>query len=154
MNALPQKPISRTIIYSAAGPHVVAEVLDGELTLINLDTGQYFAAGGPAVDVWEIVSAGATAPDVDKIVGSRYPAPIPTVTAEVTRLMQIYHDLGLITEAQKRATLEHTSAKREAKTWESGWIEVYGDMKELLLLDPIHDVEDAGWPPVKVGKSS
>jgi hypothetical protein len=22
----------------------------------------------------------------------------------------------------------------------------YSDMQELLLLDPIHDVDDAGWP--------
>jgi hypothetical protein len=154
MNTLPHKPLSRALVYSVAGPHVVTEVMDGELTLINLDSGHYFAAGGPAIDVWEIVSTGATAPDVDSIISARYAVPIATVTAEVMRLLQIYYDLGLITEAREAASLERPTAEYETKTWEAGWIEVYGDMKELLLLDPIHDVEDAGWPPVKVGKSS
>jgi hypothetical protein len=28
-------------------------------------------------------------------------------------------------------------------------LEVYTDMQDLLLLDPIHDAEEAGWPLTK-----
>jgi hypothetical protein len=28
-------------------------------------------------------------------------------------------------------------------------LEKYTDMQELLLLDPIHDVEEAGWPKAR-----
>ena len=37
--------------------------------------------------------------------------------------------------------------------WPGGWIEAYGDMKDLLLLDPVHDVGAAGWPgtPPNIG---
>ena len=33
-------------------------------------------------------------------------------------------------------------------------LEKYTDMQELLLLDPIHDVEEAGWPKAKPGAAA
>ncbi len=30
--------------------------------------------------------------------------------------------------------------------FEAPVLESYSDMQDLLLLDPIHDVDDAGWP--------
>jgi hypothetical protein len=153
MNAEPETPLSRTSIFSAAGPHIITQLLDGELTLINLDTGQYFAAGGPAVDIWEIVAAGASASEVDEIISSRYSTSTATVTAEVMRIMQSYRNFGLITKAQEKSGRSHSAVEQAARTWEPGWIEAYGDMKELLLLDPIHDVTDSGWPPAKLEES-
>lgn len=154
MTSSPQTPVSHTLAYAAAGPHVVTQLFDGELTLINLDTGHYFAAGGPAVDVWEIVSAGAKASEVIDLVSSRYAAPGAIVNVEVVRILQSYRDFGLISETPQAAAVRRTPIAPEAKTWETGWIEVYGDMKELLLLDPIHDVASAGWPPVNRGSPS
>jgi hypothetical protein len=34
------------------------------------------------------------------------------------------------------------------KLWPGSWFEVYGDMKELLLLDPVHDINQGAWPPL------
>jgi hypothetical protein len=41
------------------------------------------------------------------------------------------------------AVLEQTG---EALVYAKPELQVYSDMKDLLLLDPIHDVSEEGWP--------
>jgi hypothetical protein len=31
---------------------------------------------------------------------------------------------------------------------------VFGDMQKLLLIDPVHEVDDAGWPVQPEGRKS
>jgi hypothetical protein len=36
-------------------------------------------------------------------------------------------------------------------SWAEPVLDKYTDMQELLLLDPIHEVDDAGWPHTLTG---
>jgi hypothetical protein len=36
-----------------------------------------------------------------------------------------------------------------AGSWSSPVLSIYDDMQDLLLLDPIHDVDESGWPAIK-----
>jgi hypothetical protein len=46
--------------FTPAEPRVAAKILDGELIVINLDTGYYYASTGAGVAIWKQVEAGAT----------------------------------------------------------------------------------------------
>ncbi|MEM1088402.1 MAG: PqqD family protein, partial [Pseudomonadota bacterium] len=41
---------------------------------------------------------------------------------------------------------ENTIPEKPAGSYELPELTVYEDMQDLLLLDPIHDTEDEGWP--------
>lgn len=51
---------------------VAAKVLDGELIVINLDTGYYYASTGAGVDIWQQIEVGASLRQVIATLVSRY----------------------------------------------------------------------------------
>ena len=54
-------------------------------------------------------------------------------------------DEGLLTETPDASTSDGL-ALVPASAFEAPVLSKYTDMQELLLLDPIHDVDDMGWP--------
>jgi hypothetical protein len=40
------------------------------------------------------------------------------------------------------------------KTWQAPELSIYEDMQDLLQLDPIHDVDETGWPARKLEDAS
>jgi hypothetical protein len=61
---------------------------------------------------------------------------------------------GIIVETDSRPeSQELPSLVRETKTlFNAPNFEVHNDMQDLLVLDPIHEVDDAGWPSLKPPK--
>ena len=103
-------------------PDVLDEVFDGEAVLVNLRTGRYYSLDARATDVWRAIVAGD---------------PLPAGSAGFVR--------QLVTEQ-----LAVTDGALPDAPGESGGpvMEVFTDMEDILLLDPIHDVDydAAGWP--------
>jgi hypothetical protein len=133
---------------SLAGDHIVSRLFEDELTLINLDSGDYFAAGGVVADIWHIL---ATPTPLDRLidkVSARYRVD-PAVAAEEirTHVAQLLAH-GLIARVRPAAAEPRPPAPvpSEPADWPNSWFETYSDMKDLLLLDPVHDVEDGVWP--------
>jgi hypothetical protein len=73
------------------------------------------------------------------------------LAAFVDQLLE--HEL-VVASAAGEASAE-PAAEAEAETqdalppFRAPQLEVYSDMRDLLLLDPIHDVTDVGWPTAK-----
>ena len=104
-------------------PHVLDEVFDGEAVLVNLHTGRYYSLDDDATAIWRALVAGDPLPEGDG------------VAAFVHRLADeqlIVHDGDL--------------PERNGDGGPS--MQVFTDMEDILLLDPIHNVDyDAsGWP--------
>jgi len=136
------------VAYEVADKNIISKLFDNELTLINLANGQYFAAGGSAVDFWELATVGAAPETVVEAIVTRYDASADVVRADIDRVAELFIQNGLIKTAAAKAININLPPPAAIKPWKAGWLEVYGDMKDLLLLDPIHDVEQE-WPEAK-----
>jgi len=103
-------------------PDVLDEVFDGEAVLVNLRTGRYYSLDTAATEVWGAVVAGEPLPDGG--------------AAFVRRLVD--EELAITDEL-----LPEPSDDDDGPS-----MEVFTDMEDILLLDPIHDVDydAAGWP--------
>ena len=102
-------------------PDVLDEVFDGEAVLVNLRTGRYYALDAAATEVWRAVVAGEPLPE-----GS-----------------------GAFAHRLVEEELVVADGALPAPDGEGGpAMQVFTDMEDILLLDPIHDVDyDAsGWP--------
>jgi hypothetical protein len=101
-------------------PDVLDEVFDGEAVLVNLRTGRYYALDTRATEVWRAVVAGEPLPPGSEGFAGR-----------------------LVEEAL--AVSDERFPDPEA---DGPGMEVFTDMEDILLLDPIHDVDydAAGWP--------
>lgn len=138
--------------YRANTPSVVADVIDGEAIIIHLQAGTYFSMTGSALTIWEMIAQGASVQQIIDGMVARYegnPLNISFATAPfLTQLLE--QDLiapvnGETPEAALPAAALQ-AADGQKQPFETPRLEIYRDMQNLLMIDPIHDVGEAGWP--------
>lgn len=120
--------------YQIAGHHITSEQFADEAVVLNLHTGQYFGLNGPARAYWERIISG---------VSLRVSFASPDETTRAEAFVQTLIEYGLIvpTEAATASVSEQAVIAGEPV------IDVYDDLADLILADPIHDVDaSAGWP--------
>lgn len=132
----------RAAQFEAAGPDIVAEDFGGEIVVLNLANGRYFSLPGLSAGIWRDLAAGCTPAaliDLARPAGPAMAAAVETVAA------------GFLAEGllRRRAspTAPPTVQSVFGETADLPVMESYDDMADLILADPIHDVdENVGWP--------
>lgn len=124
-------------------PSVVDEEMEGELLAIDDTTGKYFAVRGTGLWLWSVLRSGV---DLAQLIASLDPTVAADVDAFVTRL----DAAGLLIDAPAAASVDAASTAdlEPPVPWSPPEFEVHDDLQDLLLLDPIHEVTDAGWPNI------
>lgn len=123
---------------------VAAEKFDDEFVLINFGRGTYFSLRHIAVDVWEQFETGASPEEVSRRVQERFGVSGDEVSQEIDRCIRALVDEELLCEADAAGPVPETWA---SESWAAPLVEVYSDLKDLIVLDPIHEVDDTiGWP--------
>ena len=129
-----------------SSPNIGARSFGDEVVVANFLSGIYYSLLGSAAQVWEGLMAGLPLGRVvDEIaaVGGLDRAAL----AEAAR--KLVDDLlaeGLIVEGTATEAAAWVPAPPEGERYELPVLERYTDMQDLLLLDPVHDVEEMGWP--------
>jgi hypothetical protein len=123
-------------VYRIRGPQVVHETVDGEVIAIDFATGSYYSLRDGAEAAWSSLAAeeAPTAEVVAAAVAVRFPehGTVGGVGAFLDQLV----DEGLIVRDGPAS-----GGAMNGLTFEK-----FTDMEELILLDPVHDVSEAGWP--------
>ncbi|WP_309386008.1 PqqD family protein [Cerasicoccus frondis] len=132
-----------TIYYRKKGPDIVTESMDGEVVIIDIDTGAYYSLEEAGAYAWNNLIAGASKDAVVNVLKSKFPE--ANVDEQISTLIASLGDAGLLCEAEAPAAEAPLSEDLPASC-EKFNLECYTDMKDLLMLDPIHEVEEAGWP--------
>jgi hypothetical protein len=139
--------------FEVSRPEVVGSVVDGEVVAINLDTGSYYNIAGAGTDVWTAVEGTASAEEVTARLAHRYAAPVDEIAAAVTRFMEELFGEGLIRPAEADGPRPEPTAGDLPSNGQTAFsppvLEKFTDMEDLLLLDPVHDVTERGWPHEK-----
>lgn len=126
---------------------VVYEQMDLELTVINLEKGHYFIGKDSAVDIFLMLENPMTVDDLLVQVQAIYSVQESVLRDEVTSLIDMWLTNDLIAESDESPAVKPQSAS-ELKPWTKPVFIAFDDMKDLLLLDPIHetDLDQQGWP--------
>ncbi len=128
--------------------NVVHETVDGEVIAIDLANGSYYSLSGCGPVVWELLAAGATAAEVRAALAARFDAEPEAIAASVEALLAGLRENQLIVAAGEGAapTPAKPAASGGREDFDPPVLERYTDMKDYFLLDPIHEVDKAGWP--------
>lgn len=142
--------MTETLLYSINRSKVVYDKFDDEVVLINLENGNYFSIRGVAVLVWDLFSSGSDQRSVVSILAQTFGQPREILTADVAEFIGrlLEEELMIVSDS----TLEQTTSalpKTAAVNYAKPVLEVYSDMQDLILLDPIHEVDETGWPNAK-----
>jgi hypothetical protein len=134
-------------------PQVVGEVIDGEAVIINLESGIYYSLDGVGGDIWACVERGLPLPGIVDEIGGKYDADQATVDKAVNTLVDELVSEGLVTlysgDGTEQTPVEAAKPDAPLASFKAPVLIKYKDMQDLLLLDPIHEVDELGWPNVK-----
>jgi len=138
--------LSRT--YRVNAPKVLYEAFEDETVLINLDSGSYYSFSGSGAVIWDCIvrgdSVGSVIENLQEHFGGR-DGIAPAVQDFVSELIEE----NLLVEESSGAgkNAKQTRAKMiTSPQFERPALQKYTDMQDLLLLDPIHEVDETGWP--------
>ena len=132
-------------------PTVTHETIDGEAVIINLDSGNYYSLVDAGSLIWALVDRGASASEVQELLQQSYQGDSTDIDRGVQELLAQLQQENLIvpvdeaTAADLAGVLPSTNG-HDKPSFNAPSLNKFSDMQELLLLDPIHDVDEAGWP--------
>src|ERR1700683_5591822 len=129
-------------------PSVIYERVDDELVAIDLDTGTHHSMQGAATDAFVLLSEGATAVELADALAARYAAtPAQIVTALEPFLKQLQEEplIASVKTRKPRGPLR-VGGQKSGLPFVDRSLQAFRDLEVLLLLDPIHEVGEEGWP--------
>lgn len=129
--------------YQLNSPPCIAELVDGEYVVINLDSGKYYNIVGLGAQVFQYLTLGVPVSALHLAMSEDN-----SVLSQLDQFISQAVDEGMLKAAVIADTLELPKPVLDkALGIETLTINVYTDMQELLVLDPIHEVDEAqGWP--------
>jgi hypothetical protein len=128
-----------------AGDHILCKEFENELTVINLSSGEYFALGGAAVEIWPLLEAGETKAGILAALAQAHGLSEDALLGDLESFLSTLEERGLV--SSRDAQVKPMSAlSAEGRDYEPPWIQSFDDLKDLLLLDPVHDVSGGAWP--------
>ncbi|WP_404310707.1 PqqD family protein [Neorhodopirellula lusitana] len=135
--------------YRLNEPQVLGELLDGEYVIIHFDTGCYYSVRDTAADVCRLLFAGVDKASVIELLDRQYSAEQVDIAQAVLTFINGLVEQQLIVEVDAGSNADHADSLDPAKLSAKFVVPVfeqYDDMADQLLLDPIHEIDERGWP--------
>jgi hypothetical protein len=126
---------------------IVHEVVDGEVVAINLETGSYYGTDEAGTAIWQQLVGGATLGDVTTAALQRFDGHPMEIEQGVTEFVQrLVTEALIVPDEGGPAGAAPPGPIPDRVPFRRPRLDRYDDMRDLLLADPIHEVEASGWP--------
>jgi hypothetical protein len=136
--------------YRVNAPHVIAETIGGETIIVHLSTGCYYNLGGSAVDIWERIAAEQPLATITRELVARYDASLADIEAAVSGLLDELQGEDLVVGIDDEGAAVRTAPPAEPTSARAPFVapslSKFTDMQDIILLDPVHEVDARGWP--------
>ena len=124
-------------------PLLISQQFDSEVVLANYQNGVYYNLDGSAAQIWLGLKAGRT---VEEIAGA-FAATTGDDPGSITSQVQAFVDSMLA-----EGLIANGAADAHSETWSpvgpfaAPDFQRFDNLRELLLMDPVHDAGEEGWP--------
>ncbi len=112
---------------------IVSELFEDEAILVDLERGSYYSLRAAAFQIWKVIEEGYGQEQIMDI-------------CERKEASSLFLDYLLSEALVVIGNTEPPAVLLEEKITGIPEYTKYEDMKDLLLLDPIHEVDQRGWP--------
>ena len=144
-----------SVRFAVSRPQIIQETFDDEIVIVDLDSGSYYSLGKCGADIWNLAEKHASVAEITAQIAASYNLETAQIASAVEALLQQLQDETLLMPlpATKNADIEYSisglTLNSSGETFQTPILQKFTDMQELLLLDPIHEVDAAGWPNIK-----
>ncbi|HZH84857.1 MAG TPA: PqqD family protein [Phototrophicaceae bacterium] len=136
-------------LYRVRDKNVVSEIIDDEAIIMDLADGTYFSSDGAGAIIWDGIICGFEAAQIKERLHHGFSVDPAVLNADFDRFVATLcgHKLVEIAHDAACSSMEWNMALPATKrAYGPPTLNRYDDLQKLALLDPIHDVEEAGWP--------
>lgn len=134
--------------------NISARSFGDEVIAANFLKGVYYSLLGPAAQIWEGLVAGVPLDQVVAQVGKFSDADSTEFADAAKKLVDSLLEEGLLLPASGIEAGAWKAVAGMDGPYRLPALERFTDMEDLLILDPVHDVEDMGWPHANPAQSS
>jgi hypothetical protein len=131
--------------YSTKVPMLVSRQFDDEIILASFETGLYYSLTRSAADIWLGLNSGATVDEIvtafERLEAQGTDGVKQTVASFVENLLA-----EKIIEPSDGVPHRQPWSPQFSNPFSQPVLDRFDDLRDLLFLDPVHDVSDAGWP--------
>jgi hypothetical protein len=140
--------------YRINRPQVITETIEGEAVIIHQGTGAYYSIAATGAAVWAGVEAEASLGEITAFIeGSYADAGADEVAAGVEGLIDELRQEDLIVDANgdgPPGELKLDGGPKQER-FAPPALRKFTDMQDLILIDPVHEVDERGWPHADPG---
>ena len=132
--------------YKIDSKNISWERVDDEVIAIQLETGRYYNLLSTSAEIWSLLAEGTTIESLSRTFSKLFPGnesiliEIESFIQECTKAKLLLNDQEIKTELIDHKILTSLD------TWVTPQLIEYSDLQDLILVDPIHDVKESGWP--------
>ena len=129
--------------YQVASNAVIYELLDDELILANLQVGTYYSVKESGIPIWQLLAAGCSLSFIEEKFKERYRLDF---SASILHFVTAALNEKLLIARETKNNDSPLTSLYWPETCQEPLFTAYEEMKNLLLVDPIHEVDEKGWP--------
>jgi Coenzyme PQQ synthesis protein D (PqqD) len=141
--------------YRVNHPQVINETIDDEAIMINLVSGNYYSLDSVGGEVWDLVEQSRSVDEIVTELGNRYEADEELIRRSVSDLFEEMSREQLVVPdegAPAVAPVPSAPPVNDRLPFQAPKLQKFTDMQDLILLDPVHEVDSRGWPYAAEGR--
>jgi hypothetical protein len=136
--------------YAINEASIVSDVLDGEVVLVNLDTGAYYILESTASVIWQMLAANHSPSEIADTLTRHYTGDAATIASSVAdfvaQLLQEALLVPAVPEVSEGAPITPAGLADDGRAFAAPAMYRYTDMQALIQMDPIREYDETGWP--------
>jgi hypothetical protein len=131
-------------------PQAMHETIDGETIVIDLSTGTYYSLRGSGSMIWNAVASGASTEAIIERLETAFEASPDEIAGATQAFLSELEGEQLIVRRNgagpSTVSVSPLELPETRSSFERPYLEKYEDMQDIIMLDPVHMVDDQGWP--------
>jgi hypothetical protein len=133
--------------YAKFDNNILSDVFGEEVVLVNLDSGMYYSLRGSATQIWIRLFNQYSLIEILADLIQIYQVTENQLNADINLFVTQLLELKIIKTATDAERKEIDFISKDVLIdYSTPVVEIFSDMQEILLLDPVHDVDKSGWP--------
>ncbi len=136
--------------YTFDSTQIVYEVVADEVILVNLDDGCYYMMDGTAALIWQLLINGASVEEAAQFLAGVYADAAHEIENAIRDLVTALQANSLLLPADAVARWDGAPPQglpsETGRRFDVPTLTRYTDMANLILMDPISEFDENGWP--------
>ena len=126
----------------------IYDIIDGEIVIIHLESGNYYHLEGSGALAWKLLAREAPTSQMESYFSAHYSLRPEEAAKQLSAFLgRLVEENLVIQQPAGKPPVELADPTDNAEqSYAPPTIDVFTDMQDFLLVDPIHEVDEHGLP--------